>query len=78
MLLPQLSENFLFASVSADDMRLAINTMTLVTVATGTTVITQGDSGDKFYVIEEGTTRTAVLPGLRALKGVYNCCAALP
>lgn len=54
LLCAQLSENFLFASVSASDIQLAINTMVPETVAAGTMVINQGDSGDRFYVIEQG------------------------
>ena len=46
--------NFLFSSLSPDELRLLIDAMAPHEVAAETVIIKQGDIGDYFYVMEEG------------------------
>lgn len=55
-----LEDNFIFASLSPKERRLLIDAMQLDIVAAGTVVIKQGETGDFFYVLEEGQVSFAV------------------
>mmetsp|Transcript_47583 Transcript_47583/g.143949 ORF Transcript_47583/g.143949 Transcript_47583/m.143949 type:complete len:805 (-) Transcript_47583:618-3032(-) len=50
-----LSDNFIFASLSEKERTLLIDAMQLDSVSDGTVIIQQGDIGDYFYLVEEGT-----------------------
>lgn len=49
-----LADNFIFASLSANERRLLIDAMVKENVAAATIIIQQGDIGDFFYVVESG------------------------
>ncbi len=55
-----LEDNFIFASLSAKERRLLIDAMMMETVPAGTVIIKQGETGDYFYVVEEGHVSFAV------------------
>lgn len=55
-----LEDNFIFASLTAKERRLLIDAMMLETIPAGTVIIKQGETGDFFYVIEEGHVSFAV------------------
>lgn len=50
-----LADNFIFASLAQEERRVLINSMQLDTVEAGTKIIKQGDLGDFFYVVDDGT-----------------------
>jgi len=49
-----LEGNFIFASLSPKERRLLIDAMMMEAVPAGTVIIKQGETGDFFYVVEEG------------------------
>ncbi|GAX14590.1 cGMP-dependent protein kinase 1 [Fistulifera solaris] len=55
-----LEDNFIFASLSEKERRLLIDAMMMESVPAGTVIIKQGETGDFFYVIEEGHVSFAV------------------
>mmetsp|Transcript_7443 Transcript_7443/g.17843 ORF Transcript_7443/g.17843 Transcript_7443/m.17843 type:complete len:801 (+) Transcript_7443:78-2480(+) len=55
-----LVDNFIFASLSAKERRLLIDAMIMETVPAGTIIIRQGDTGDFFYVVDDGHVSFAV------------------
>jgi CRP-like cAMP-binding protein/tRNA A-37 threonylcarbamoyl transferase component Bud32 len=55
-----LEDNFIFASLSAKERRLLIDAMMMESVPAGTVIIKQGETGDFFYVVEEGHISFAV------------------
>jgi cAMP-dependent protein kinase regulator len=55
-----LEDNFIFASLNSKERRLLIDAMQMETVPAGHTIIKQGETGDYFYVIEEGHVSFAV------------------
>jgi len=55
-----LVDNFIFASLSAKERRLLIDAMIMDTVPAGTVIIKQGETGDYFYVVDEGHVSFAV------------------
>jgi cAMP-dependent protein kinase regulator len=55
-----LEENFIFASLTAQERSLLIDAMMMETVPAGTVIIKQGEVGDYFYVVEEGHVSFAV------------------
>lgn len=50
-----ISENFLFKNLDEDQYKDVVDAMTEKLVSVGEDVIVQGDIGDYFYVVEEGT-----------------------
>lgn len=50
-----IGRNFLFNKLDDDNKRLVINSLEEKSVKKGTEIIKQGDEGDYFYVVEEGT-----------------------
>jgi len=50
-----LADNFIFSALDAKEMRLLIDVMQKEVVKPGVNIITQGDVGDFFYVVEQGT-----------------------
>jgi hypothetical protein len=55
-----LEDNFIFASLTVKERRLLIDAMMMETVPAGQVIIKQGETGDFFYVIEEGQVSFAV------------------
>ena len=55
-----LEDNFIFASLSPKERRLLIDAMMMEAVPAGTVIIKQGETGDFFYVVEEGHVSFAV------------------
>jgi len=55
-----LVDNFIFASLSAQERRLLIDAMVMEKVQAGTVIIKQGETGDFFYVVDEGHVTFAV------------------
>lgn len=55
-----LEDNFIFASLSDKERRMLIDAMVMETVPAGTVIIKQGETGDYFYVVEEGHVSFAV------------------
>jgi|UPI000581A41D CRP-like cAMP-binding protein/tRNA A-37 threonylcarbamoyl transferase component Bud32 len=55
-----LEDNFIFASLSSTERRLLIDAMMMEQVPAGTVIIKQGETGDFFYVVEEGHVSFAV------------------
>jgi len=55
-----LVDNFIFASLSGKERRLLIDAMVMDTVQAGTVIIKQGETGDFFYVVDEGHVSFAV------------------
>eukprot|EP00536_Pseudo-nitzschia_multiseries_P009465 jgi/Psemu1/200800/e_gw1.264.72.1 len=55
-----LVDNFIFASLSAQERRLLIDAMVMEKVQAGTVIIKQGETGDYFYVVDEGHVTFAV------------------
>jgi len=55
-----LVDNFIFASLSGKERRLLIDAMVMDTVQAGTVIIKQGETGDYFYVVDEGHVSFAV------------------
>jgi serine/threonine protein kinase/CRP-like cAMP-binding protein len=55
-----LADNFIFAGLNKDERLQLINAMTTDSVIEGTVIIQQGDIGDYFYVVENGTISFAV------------------
>jgi CRP-like cAMP-binding protein/tRNA A-37 threonylcarbamoyl transferase component Bud32 len=55
-----LEDNFIFASLSPKERRLLIDAMLMDTVPAGTIIIKQGETGDFFYVVDEGQVSFAV------------------
>jgi len=55
-----LEDNFIFASLSSKERRLLIDAMLMETVPAGTIIIKQGETGDFFYVVDEGQVSFAV------------------
>ena len=49
-----LEDNFIFASLSPKERRLLIDAMMMEAVPAGHVIIKQGETGDFFYVVEEG------------------------
>jgi len=58
-----IKENILFLHLEPDELRDVLDAMFLVKASAGDTVITQGDEGDNFYVIEKGTIEFYVTDG---------------
>lgn len=50
-----LLENFIFATLSEEELKSLVDAMEIVNVAAGENVITQGAEGDYYYVVEKGT-----------------------
>ena len=50
-----LQDNILFGDLGDEEFNLMVGTMKLKDVAKGETLITQGESGDNFYVVNSGT-----------------------
>eukprot|EP00532_Pseudo-nitzschia_australis_P003785 CAMPEP_0168182682 /NCGR_PEP_ID=MMETSP0139_2-20121125/12025_1 /TAXON_ID=44445 /ORGANISM="Pseudo-nitzschia australis, Strain 10249 10 AB" /LENGTH=867 /DNA_ID=CAMNT_0008103631 /DNA_START=242 /DNA_END=2845 /DNA_ORIENTATION=- len=55
-----LVDNFIFASLSAQERRLLIDAMVMEKIQAGTVIIKQGETGDFFYVVDEGHVTFAV------------------
>jgi hypothetical protein len=55
-----LEDNFIFASLTVKERRLLIDAMMMEQVPAGQVIIKQGETGDFFYVIEEGQVSFAV------------------
>jgi len=55
-----LEDNFIFASLTSKERRLLIDAMMMEAVPAGTVIIKQGETGDFFYVVEEGHVSFAV------------------
>jgi len=55
-----LADNFVFASLDSSELNKLIFAMEEYTVDAGTDIITQGDIGDYFYVIENGAVKFTV------------------
>ena len=55
-----LADNFIFASLSKEERRLLINAMEATRVEAGTAIITQGEFGDYFYILDEGNINFVV------------------
>lgn len=55
-----LADNFIFASLTKDERRLLIDAMEADTVPAGTMIITQGELGDYFYVVDSGNVSFVV------------------
>jgi protein kinase A len=55
-----LGDNFVFANLSSKERRLLIDAMILSKVPADTPIVTQGEEGDNFYVVEDGTVRFEV------------------
>jgi len=55
-----LADNFIFASLTIEERIHMINAMKATSVEAGTSIITQGDIGDYFYVVEEGSVTFTV------------------
>ena len=55
-----LEDNFIFASLSERERRNLIDAMMMETVPAGKVIIKQGETGDFFYVVEEGHVSFAV------------------
>lgn len=55
-----LADNFIFASLTKDERRLLIDAMEADTVPAGTIIITQGELGDYFYVVDSGNVSFVV------------------
>jgi len=50
-----LMENFIFATLSDEELTSLVDAMDIVPVAAGENIITQGAEGDYYYVVEKGT-----------------------
>ena len=50
-----IKSNFLFLHMTSQQKANAISCMEMINVATGDVIIKQGDEGDKFYIVDEGT-----------------------
>ena len=57
-----LSSAPLFAGLDAEWQQALFNTMTLVSATAGDVVIQQGEPGDSFFVVHEGTLEVRVVP----------------
>jgi cAMP-dependent protein kinase regulator len=55
-----LEQNFIFASLGEDEKSILVNAMELLEVASNFNIITQGEEGDFFYVIERGVCTVIV------------------
>ena len=55
-----LGDNFVFANLSSKERRLLIDAMESFQVHAGIDIVTQGDMGDYFYVVDDGTVRFEV------------------
>lgn len=55
-----LADNFIFASLTREERRLLIDAMEADAVPAGTVIISQGEVGDYFYVVEDGSISFAV------------------
>jgi len=53
-----LAENFVFTALEETDLKQLVNAFTLRTVKEKEDVITQGEDGDYFYVIDKGHSIT--------------------
>lgn len=49
-----LSQNFVFDSLDELDTRVLVNAMEIVNISPGENIITQGEEGDYFYIVERG------------------------
>lgn len=58
-----LSDNFIFSALDAKELRLLIDVMQKEVVQKGHMIIKQGDVGDFFYVVEEGTVNFLIGDG---------------
>lgn len=54
------AHNFLFASISQENLKVMVDVMESKPVKTEDTIITEGDMGDFFYVVERGTFEITV------------------
>lgn len=50
-----LAQNYIFASLSENDIQTLVESMEILDVSRGENIITQGQEGDYFYIIEKGT-----------------------
>jgi len=50
-----LDQNFIFASLGEDERRILLNAMEKIEIGPNENIITQGQEGDYFYIIEKGT-----------------------
>ena len=57
---PQLVQSFLFASLDDDTLKSIMATMNRTEVAAGVAIVTQGDTGSKFYIVEHSATPVVV------------------
>ena len=55
-----LGDNFVFANLSGKERRLLIDAMKTFDVPSETPIVTQGETGDYFYVVDNGTVRFEV------------------
>ncbi|CAB9498224.1 MAP kinase-activated protein kinase 2 (Fragment) [Seminavis robusta] len=55
-----LGDNFVFQNLSSKERRLLIDAMQTQEVPGGEPIVTQGETGDYFYVVDEGTVRFEV------------------
>lgn len=53
-------QNLLFSEVSEETLQILVNAMKYVAVSKGDTVITQGEPGDLFYIVESGVCQVVV------------------
>lgn len=55
-----LGDNFVFQNLSSRERRLLIDAMKTLEVHAGRPIVTQGETGDYFYVVDDGTVRFEV------------------
>ena len=55
-----LGSNFVFANLTSKERRGVIDAMMLTTVNANTNIVTQGEQGDNFYVVDDGTVHFEV------------------
>jgi len=55
-----LKENFVFSSLDDSDIRVLVDSMEVVDITAGENVITEGQEGDYYYVVESGSFTVTV------------------